>query len=177
MEYLDNLKKTFEGLTGELKEELSKIRTNRPTPKLIEDIEVTYMEQLIPVKQLGTISVEAPRNLLVSPWDKESTTSIAKAIEGAKMGFTSSVAGSIVRITLPQLTDERREELSRIVKNTTEQIRIRMRVARDEVNKKINQESDEDVKFKNKEKLQKLVDGFNKSVDEIVGSKLAEISQ
>jgi len=177
MEYLDNLEKSFEKLLSELKDELSTIRTNRPTPKLIEDVEAVYFEEKVPIKQLGTISVEPPRNLIVTPWDKEVINSIAKGIEDAKLGFTSSVQGSVVRITLPQITDERREELGRIVKSIAEQIRIKMRIARDEVNKRVNQEADENTKFTNKERLQKSVDGFNDKVDELVESKLTEISQ
>ena len=177
MEYLEDLRQTFERFINELKDELSTIRTNRPTPKLIEDIDVPYMEQFLPVEQLGTISIEPPRNLIVTPWDKNTTNSISKAIEDAKLGFMPSVSGNIIRITLPQLTDERRKELEKIVGKSTEQIRIKMRVARDEVNKRVNQESDEDTKFGNKEKLQKLVDTFNNKVDELVQSKLAEIAQ
>ena len=177
MDYLNDLDKTFQKLLGDLREEFSLIRTNRPTSKLIEDINAIYMNQPIPIKQLGTISVEPPRNLVISPWDKGSINSIAKAIDDAKLGFTSSVMGDVIRITLPQLTDERREELSRVVRKTSEEIRIKMRVARDEVNKRINQEPDEDIKFKNKERLQKLVDSFNEAVDGLVGSKITEISQ
>jgi len=176
MEYLEELNKKFESLINELREELSTIRTNRPTPKLIEDIEATYMEQKMPIKQLGTISVEAPRNLVVTPWDKNSLNGIAKGIEEAKLGFASAVQGSVVRVTLPQLTEERRKELDRVIRNIAEQVRIKMRIARDEVNKMVNQEADEDTKFRNKEKLQKLVDEFNKKIDGLIDSKLAEIS-
>jgi len=177
MEYLDNLEKAFSRILSELEDELSTIRTNRPTPKLIEDIEVIYMEQSMLIKQLGSISVEPPMHLVVTPWDKEAINSISKAIEDAKLGFTSAVQGAVVRVTLPQLTEERREELRRIIKRIAEQIRIKMRIARDDVNKKVNQEADKDIKFINKEKLQKLVDSFNKKVDESVDSKLVEISQ
>ena len=85
--------------------------------------------------------------------------------------------GAVVRVALPQLTDERRKELDRIVRNIAEQNRIKMRVVRDEVNKRVNQETDQDTKFRNKEKLQKLVDAFNEKLDESVESKLTEISQ
>ena len=177
MDYLEDLDKTFQGLLGQLKEELSAIRTNRPTPRIIEDIEASYFDESLPIKQLGTISVELPNNLVVTPWDKGVINSIAKAIEDAKLGFTASVAGTVVRVTLPQLTDERRKELDRIVRNIAEQTRIKMRVARDEVNKQINQEADEDTKFRNKERLQKLVDSFNSKLDGSVESKLGEIAQ
>lgn len=176
MEYLEELQQKFDRLIGELKEELATIRTNRPTSKLIEDIPVTYMEQVMSIKQVGSILTELPRDLIVTPWDKESTASIAKGIEDAKLGLTSSVQGHIVRVTLPELTDERREELSRIAKKIAEDTRIRMRVLRDDVNKKVNAEADEDTKFRNKEKLQKSVDSFNESVDSLIESKISEIS-
>ena len=114
---------------------------------------------------------------MISPWDKNSLQAIAKGIEAAKLGVTVAVQGNVVRTTLPELTDERREELSKIVRKIAEEIRIRMRISRDEVNKKVNSESDEDIKFKGKEKLQKLVDKFNKEVDELVEVKLKEIAQ
>lgn len=176
MEYLEQLEEKFERLTGKFKEELAAIHTNRPTPKLIEDINVDYLEQLIPIKQLGSIAVELPRNLLVTPWDKESIQSIAKGIEDARLGVTSSVQGNIIRVTLPELTDERREELSRIVRKIAEDTRIKMRVMRDEVNKKINAELDRNTKFNNKEKLQKLVDSFNYKIDDSVDAKLRELA-
>ena len=177
MEYLENLELTFNKLLTDLKDDLSTIRTNRPTPKLIEDIEAVYLGTSMPIKPLGTISVEPPRNLVVTPWDKEAINSVSKAIEDAKLGFSSSVMGAVVRVALPQLTDERRKELDRIVRNIAEQNRIKMRVVRDEVNKRVNQETDQDTKFRNKEKLQKLVDAFNEKLDESVESKLTEISQ
>lgn len=176
MEYLEELQQKFDKLINELKEELATIRTNRPTPKLIEDIPVNYMEQPMVIKQLGSIAGELPRNLIVTPWDKESVSAIAKGIEDAKLGVTSSVQGSTVRVTLPELTDERREELSKIVKKIAEDIRIRMRVLRDDVHKKVNAEADEDTKFRNKEKLQKSVDAFNESVDKFVENKIFELS-
>jgi len=120
MEYLEQLEKQFDRLAGELKEELATIRANRPTPKLIEDINADYLEQLIPIKQLGSISVELPRNLIVAPWDKESIHPIVKGIEDAKLGVTVAAQGNVIRVTLPELTDERRQELSKIVKKITE---------------------------------------------------------
>lgn len=176
MDYLTNLSAKFDALIGELKEELSAIRTNRPTPRLIEDIPVQYGEQTLLIKQVGSIMAEAPRNLIVTPWDKESLNNIVKAIEEAKLGLTPSVSGAVVRVTLPQLTDERRQELMKTVKGISEEIRIKMRISRDEVNKLINQDPDDDGKFRNKEKLQKLVDSFNAKVDELTDAKIKEIS-
>lgn len=176
MEYLEELQQKFDKLLIELKDELSMIRTNRPTPKLIEDIYAEYADESLPIKQLGSIAVELPRNLLVTPWDKGSIPAIAKSIENAKLGVTSSVQGSVVRITLPELTDERKEELSRIVKKIAEEIRIKMRIVRDDANKKVNAEQNENIKFRNKEKLQKSVDAFNGKVEDFVDNKLVELN-
>lgn len=163
-------------LIAELKEEFMTLRTNRPTPKLIENIQVNYMEQPLPIVQLGSIGIELPRNLIITPWDKESSTSIAKAIDNSNLGVSVAVQGLVIRVTLPELTSERREELARIVKTTTEQTRIKMRTLRDDVNKKVSAEADEDKKFRMKDELQKVVDKFNKGIDEMVETKLQEIS-
>jgi ribosome recycling factor len=176
MEYLKELEYKLDKLIEQLKDELSTIRTNRPTPKLIENIEVEYAGQQVSIKQLGSIGVELPRSLVVNPWSKETTPQIAKAIEGAKLGVTASVQGNIIRVVLPELTEERRQELSKITKNIAEKIKIHMRTLRDEVNKKINNEPDEDQKFRNKEKLQNMVDSFNKGIDSLVENKLNELS-
>ncbi len=177
MEYLDELKKKFDGLIQELKDEFSTIRTNRPTPKLIEDIKAEYVEQSLTIKQLGSIGIEHPRSLIVTPWDVESGAQVAKAIEEANLGLSVAVQGNVVRITLPDLTNERRDELSRIVKTTAEKIRIKMRTLREEVHRKVNQEPDNDDKFRGKENLQKIVDNFNGAVDKQVEDKLKEIRE
>ncbi len=175
MEYIKDLGEKFENLITELKDELSTVRTNRPTPKLIEDIRAEYAEQQLAIKQLGSISVELPKNLLVAPWDQGALNSIAKAIDSANIGVAAAVQGNIVRVSLPELTNERRQELVRLVKDMAEKIRIKMRTLRDEVHKRVNQEKDEDEKFRGKENLQELVDSFNKEVDALVDSKINEV--
>lgn len=176
MDYLEELKRKLAGLLDELKSELGSIRANRPTPKLVEDIKAEYKGALLLIKQLGSIGIEPPRNLVITPWDPEAAASIAKAVEGANIGVKTAVQGNVVRVTLPELTDERRAELSRVAKSTAEEIRIKMRTLRDDVVKKVNQEPDEDQKFRNKEKLQEIVDWFNKEVDSQVENKLKEIA-
>lgn len=176
MDDIKILEEKLNNLISELKEEFMTLRTNRPTPKLIENIQVNYMEQSMPIIQLGSIGIELPKSLIVTPWDNESSASIAKAIEGANLGVSVAVQGAIIRVTLPDLTSERREELGKIVKTTTEQIRIKMRTLRDDVNKKVSAEADEDLKFRMKDELQKTVDKFNKGIDDIVETKLQELS-
>ena len=175
MEYLSQLEAKFNRLIAGLKEELSGIRTNRPTPKLIENIRVDYLDQSLAIKQLGTIGVLPPRSLTVSPWSEDSIPFITKAIDSANLGVSASPQGNIIRINLPELTEERRQELTKLVRGMAEETRIKMRIERDEINKKVNQEPDKDLKFRAKENLQKLVDAFNGGVEELISLKLKEI--
>ena len=176
MEHLKELEQKFNTLALKLKDELSSVRTNRPTPKLVDSIKAEYAGQFLAVNQLGSISVEPPRSIIVTPWSTDSAPSIVKAIEAANIGVSAAQQGNVVRITLPELTEERRQELIKLVRKMAEETRIRMRIERDEVNKIINQEADKNEKFRAKEALQKLVDKFNQEVDEVVDTKIQEIS-
>lgn len=176
MEHLKELEQKFNTLALKLKDELSSVRTNRPTPKLVDSIKAEYAGQFLAVNQLGSISVEPPRSIIVTPWSTDSAPSIVKAIEAANIGVSAVQQGNVVRITLPELTEERRQELIKLVGKMAEETRIRMRIERDEINKIINQEADKNEKFRAKEALQKLVDKFNQEVDGVIDAKIQEIS-
>lgn len=176
MEYLKTLEGKFSHLIVKFKDELASVRTNRPTPKLVENIKVEYSGGLLAINQLGSISVEPPRSIIVSPWSQDAGPAIVKAIESANIGVGASQQGNIIRVTLPELTEERRQELIKLAKKMAEDTRIRMRIERDEVNKLVNRETDKDQKFRAKEKLQKLVDKFNEEVDSVLETKIKEIS-
>ncbi len=176
MEYLKELEQKFNNLITKFKDELTSIRTNRPTPKLVDSIKADYAGQILAVNQLGSISIEPPRNIIIAPWSKDAAPSIIKAIEAANIGVSAAQQGNIIRVSLPELTEERRQELVKIVKSMAEQTRIKMRIERDETNKLVNREPDKDQKFKAKEELQKLVDSFNEKVDSLIENKINEIS-
>ena len=165
------------GITGSLKEEVSNFRTNRPTAKLVENIKVDYMGNAMPIKQVATITIEMPRDIIVSPWDKGILPQIEKAILDEKMGLSASAQGASVRVKLPDLTEERRAELIKVVKSTGESAKIRIRMARDEFNKKLKELKDEDEKFRGKEAIQKQVDIANKAVDSMLEAKIREIEE
>lgn len=165
-----------------LKQEFSSIRTNRPTPQLIEDIEVNYLDQLLKVKQLGSISVLPPRELQVSVWDKNSVAAVAKAIQDSPLKLSPSVEGNVIRLRLPPLTEERRQELVKVVKSGTEKSRIKLRNLRDEINKKIAQAESaklisEDKKFKLKKQVDESVSRINKEIESLLSDKIKEISE
>ncbi|OGY57047.1 MAG: hypothetical protein A2Y84_02250 [Candidatus Colwellbacteria bacterium RBG_13_48_8] len=175
MEYLNEIKKKFGHLLEKFKDDLHSVRTNRPTPKLIENISVDYLGQLLPIKQLGSIGTDLPRDLVVSVWDQNTAASVASAIEGANLGLRASCQGKIVRATLPDLTQERKQELAKLIKSMAEEERIKMRVERDEALKIIKELKDEDDCFRAKGELQKMVDEFNHDVDATLESKNKEI--
>ena len=177
MEYLKELEQKFSTRIAKFKEELTSIRTNRPTPKLVDSIKAEYAGQFLAINQLGSISIEPPRSIIITPWSKETAPSITKAIEAANIGVSAAQQGNIIRVTLPELTEERRQELIKLVGKMAEETRIRMRIERDEVNKVVNKEPDKNQKFRAKEDLQGLVDKFNEEIDLTVESKIAEISR
>lgn len=179
---IKDLEKNLKAALESLKVELSGVRTNRPNPKLVEDIKVDYMGQQLTVKQLGTISIIPPREINISLWDKAAIAPLMKAIETSGRGLTANSDGNVIRINLPTLTDERRQELIKLVKSMTEQVKIRVRSLRDDVNKKVESSFkaktiSEDQKYKGKEQIQKAVDKINAEIESVLSGKIKEISE
>jgi ribosome recycling factor len=143
----------------------------------VDSIRAEYAGQFLAINQLGSIGIEPPRSIIITPWSKETAPAIAKAIDVANIGVGTAVQGNIIRVTLPELTEERRQELIKLVRKMAEETRIRMRIERDEVNKFVNKEPDKNQKFRAKEDLQRLVDKFNEEIDLTVESKITEISR
>jgi ribosome recycling factor len=172
----------LKNIVGNFKNELLAIRANRPSPKIVEDVAVEYLGTRMTVKQLGSISVIPPREIQISFWDHDSIAPTAKAIETANLGLSVAVNGNIVRVTLPALSDERRLELVKITKKISEEARIRVRSARDDENKKIDQAEKskiitKDDQFKSKKKSQELVDKANQEIELNLNLKIKEISE
>lgn len=172
--------KEFETASNEiiafLKGEIRKIRSNRPNPELVESVKVEVYDQTLTINQLATINVVPPRELVISPWDKSILPQIEKAIRQNNSGLSVSADGNLIRVTLPNLTDERRAELAKLVKSIIEENRIKMRNIRDKIQKIIN-EFPEDQKFRQKDELQKRVDKFNQEADRLTGEKIKEFNE
>lgn len=183
---VDQLIKDFEKdlitIVDYLKNELSGVRTNRPSPRLVDHLKVRYMEQDFTVQQLGAISILPPREIDINVWDKESLSAVVKAIETSGMGLTANSDGNLIRINLPTLTDERREELTKLSKRLTEEAKIKVRARRDDTNKRIESAFKEkliteDQKFKSREKAQKAVDKTNGEIETSLSAKIKEIAE
>ena len=180
--FIEEFSEQLQNVARDLKQELLGIRANRPTSALLENIPVTYYGQTLPMKHVASISVHPPREIIVSAWDKEAVSSIIKAIETSSLGLTPQAEGTTVRVKLPELSAERREELIRHVKKLAEQFRIRVRHARDEANKKSQKLCDEqgiteDEKFRAKDATQKKTDGAKTIIDDLLASKIREIQE
>jgi ribosome recycling factor len=173
-------KSEFEPAVEHLKGELAKIRTGRANPGLVEDIPVDFYGQKTPLKQLANVSVPEARQLLVLPWDKNALAPIEKAIRDSDLGLTPNNEGDKVRIIFPDLTSERREELAKLAKRSGEEARVKIRNLREEIWREVQRKTEsgeltEDDKFRLKEKLQEIVDEFNKTIQEVVEKKEEDI--
>ena len=163
-----------------LKTEFQTIRSNRPSARMVEDIKVEYFGQMTPIKALGSISMVPPREINISVWDATVASAVAKAIENSSLKIGASITGNLIRVSLPALTEERRKELEKVIRKITEETKIKIRGSRDESNRSIKkmEEDDvfsEDVAFKKKEEVQKIIDRYNGEVDKILESKIREI--
>lgn len=185
-EYIENNLKEFEvslkAVLERLREEFAAIRGNRPSVELLENIKVNYYDQLLTIKQMGSLSVKPPREIEIHIWDNDAVHPVMKAIEDAKTGLSVTSEGNLLRMFLPTLTDERRQELIKFAKKTAEAARIQIRSMRDEAIKKLKtaeekKEIAEDNFFKAKEKIQRMVDETNQKIEAVLGDKVKEIEE
>ncbi len=164
-----------------LQQEFAGIRTNRPSSQLVEDIVVEYLGEKLKVKQLGSISVNPPREIVISVWDKGAVASVTKAIQDSFLKLNPAVDGTSVRLNMPPLNEERREELIKMVKQTAEKSRIRLRSIRDDANKQIEAAQkektiSEDQRFKSRKHIQDVIDKANSEIGALVARKEQEIT-
>lgn len=163
-----------------LRKELATIRTGRAHPGLIEHLRVDYYGAPTPLNQLATINVPEPRLLTIQPWDQQSLGAIEKAILKSDLGLNPSNDGSIIRLLIPQLTEERRKELAKVVRKKVEEGRVAVRNVRrdrhDELRRlQREKEISEDAQYLAQEELQKLTDGFIQEVERVGEEKEADL--
>jgi len=176
---------------SKLKEELKKVdewlaleyaglHTGRAAPAILDGVTVESYDQMLPVKNLASISVEDPKTLRVAPWDKSQIKAIEKAITVANLGLSVAADEQGLRVIFPQLTTERRVQMVKLAKDKLEDARIKVRAARETVWNEIQKNEregkmPEDEKFRAKDELQKIVDNGNKKLEEIFNKKEHEI--
>lgn len=164
-----------------LSREYRGLRTGRAAPAILDGVAVSAYGSMMPLKQVGNVSIEDARTLRVSAYDAGLIKDIERAISASNLGVGTSSDGASVRVTFPELTSERREQLVKIAKAKLEEARTTIRVARDEAWKEIQEKEregilTEDDKFALKEELQKRVDKGNGDLEQAFGSKEREMA-
>lgn len=172
------MKKTIEALHHDL----NKIRTGRAHPSLLEKLMVSYYGNETPLNQLATISISDSRTLMVTVWDRSAVQAVEKAILTGDLGLNPATAGTSIRVPLPALTEERRKDLIKIVKQTAENSKVSIRTIRRDANTHLKdllkqKEISEDDERAGQDKMQKLTDKYIAEVDKQVEIKEKDLME
>lgn len=181
-EITKNLEKAAQEITESFHSEILSLRTSRPSPSLVENISVESYGNFLPLKHLASISIMPPNIISIEPWDKSLLNNIKKAIEASNLGLTPQLEANQLRLYLPSLTKERKEELIKILNLKKEDFRIKLRQLREETLQNIKElfekkEISEDEKFRLKDEIQKIIDKSNEKLDEYETNKKKEIEE
>ena len=165
-----------------LKDELAGVRTGRATPALLQRVVVDYYGTPVPIQQLASFSVPEPRTLMISPFDRNAIASMEKSIMSSDLGITPSNDGTVIRLSFPPLTEERRKELIKLVHHRGEEGRVAVRNIRrhsKEELEKLEREGgiSEDDLVRSEKELQKVTDKHISDIDEVVAHKDAELKE
>ena len=168
----DRMGKSVEALGHEL----AKVRTGRAHPSLLDHVTVSYYGSEVPLNQVANVNVEDARTLAVTPWEKTMVKPVEKAIMNSDLGLNPNTAGTVIRVPLPPLTEERRKDLIRVVRQEAEQARVAVRNIRRDANhdlKGLVKEKliPEDDERRGEEAVQKLTDRYVKKVDALLAEK------
>ena len=176
------LEEKMEKTIAVLKDEFLTIRAGRANPNMLDRVMVDYYGTMTPLKQMAGVSSPEPRTILIQPWDKSAMGSIEKAILSSDLGFNPTNDGNSIRINIPQLTEERRKDLIKLVAKTGEQAKVAIRNERREANEAIKKmektsELTEDDSKKAQDEVQKLTDSHIKMIDDMLAKKEKDIME
>jgi ribosome recycling factor len=179
---LNNFKDDMEKTISALDKSFSRVRTGRASVTLLDGIKVDYYGTPTPIAQVATLSVPESRLIVIAPWDATALGSIEKAIQKSDLGLTPSSDGKVIRISIPQLTEERRKELVKVVKKMAEEGKVKLRNARRDANEELkdlkkNNKMTEDELFSTQEEVQKLLDRHIEKTDKVLAAKEKEIME
>lgn len=160
--------------------DLIKIRTGRATTALVDHLKVNYYGSDMPLSQVATVAVSDARSLTITPWEKQMVGPVEKAILASDLGLTPTTAGTVIRLNLPALTEERRKELSKLVHSESEDAKVAIRNIRRDANHQVKEllkekQITEDDASRTETEIQKITDSAIKDVDEVVKAKEQEL--
>ena len=175
-EIINDLETSLKKVLENLEERFKKINAGRANPSMLDGVMVNYYGSLTPLKSLVTISVPEARQLLIKPFDKSSLSAIEKAIFEADLGFTPNNDGETIRIIIPMLTEDRRKELVKQAKTVSDENKVSIRNQRRDAIEMLKMENlPEDTVKSSEEKIQTLVDKYNKLVDNMLDEKTKDL--
>ena len=181
---IDEIKKTLEGKMDQsiasFKNNLTKIRTGRANPALLDTLNVDYYGAMLPISQVANLSLLDARTIGIQPWEKGMGAKIEKAIRESDLGLNPSSMGDLIRVPMPAMTEERRRELTKVVRNEGESAKIAIRNLRRDANEAVkklvkDKLASEDDQKRSEADIQKLTDKHITEVDRLVASKEQDI--
>jgi len=179
-EVKSNLDTKMDQSIGAFKNNLTKIRTGRASPALLESVQVDYYGSLVPLSQVANLSLLDSRTVSVQPWEKGMGAKIEKAIRESDLGLNPSSMGDLIRVPMPVMSEERRRELTKLVRNEGEGAKVAIRNLRRDANEAVkklvkDKLASEDDQKRSEAEIQKLTDRHIAEVDRLVASKEADI--
>lgn len=177
---MDTVRQKMEKSVESLRVNLSKVRTGRPSPALLDHVQVEYYGNMVPISQVANVSLVDGRTLGVQPWEKKMVAVVDKAIRESDLGLNPTVLGELLRVPMPPLSEERRRELTKVVRNEGEQAKVAIRNLRRDANdqlKRLVKDKDisEDEERRTQDAVQKLTDQFVAEVDTLLADKEKDI--
>lgn len=181
-EVYSDAEERMEKAVAALRKDLSTLRAGRAAPALLDKITVDYYGSATPINQLANISVPEPRMLVIQPWDKKAVAEIERAIMKSDLGLTPTSDGSVIRLTIPQLTEDRRRELVKVCKKKAEEGRVAIRNIRRDANEDLKKKEKagditEDELRKAQDDVQKLTDKMIDEAEKVLNAKEKEIME
>jgi ribosome recycling factor len=179
-----DIKKTAETKMGQsleaLKNNLSRIRTGRPSPQLLDVIHVDYYGSMVPLSQVANVSLLDARTLSVQPWEKNMAAKVEKAIRESDLGLNPASMGDLIRVPMPPMSEERRKEMTKLARNEGEASKVAVRNLRRDANEAVkrlvkDKEASEDDQKRSEAEIQKLTDKNIAEIDALVAAKEEEI--
>ena len=179
-EVKSNLETKMDQSIGAFKNNLTKIRTGRASPALLESVQVDYYGAMVPLSQVANLSLLDSRTVSVQPWEKGMGAKIEKAIRDSDLGLNPSSMGDLIRVPMPYMSEERRRELTKLVRNEGESAKVAIRNLRRDANESLkklvkDKLASEDDQKRSEGDIQKLTDRHIAEVDRLIASKEAEI--
>jgi ribosome recycling factor len=181
---LNEIKKDAQARMGKsieaLRHALVKVRTGRANTGLVDSIKVNYYGTDMPLSQVASVAVGDSRSLIITPWEKQMVGPVEKAILASDLGLTPNTAGTVIRLNIPSLTEERRRDLTKVVHSEGEDAKIAIRNIRRDANHQVKEllkdkQITEDEATRTEAEIQKITDGAIKDVDEVIKGKETEL--